>query len=130
MMVDDYPSWLLPPRPVVEEGQIRKVTFLEHITPSEVPEGLLRFKRSKRTEFLARIAAIGLTEDEYVRERKNAAARRRREKARMSRVVKSEEERQRLLRERAVKAAETKRAQAVEKRKAERKAFHRNGGSR
>jgi uncharacterized protein (DUF2336 family) len=74
----------------------------------EEPEGLRSWRNKRRSDHLARIAAMGLTEEEYLRRQKNAAARKRRERDRKGKKILT----------------------LAEKRKRERWAFHLKGNSR
>lgn len=83
---DNLPPWLCPPKPPELPG--RKVNNLEALPPKVVePQGLRDYRAQKRAEHLARIAAMGLTEEEYVRRQKNIAARKRRERDRKARKI-------------------------------------------
>lgn len=107
VLPDELPPWLCPPKPPELPG--RKVNNLDAMPPKVVePQGLRDYRAKKRAEHLARIAAMGLTEDEYVRRQKNIAARKRRERDAKAKKVLTR----------------------AEKRKRERWAFHSKGDSR
>lgn len=97
VMPPDLPSWLCPPKPLELPG--RKVNNLDALPPKTVePQGLRDYRAKKRAEHLARIAAMGLTEEEYIRRQKAAARRRRIERDRkamkaLSRMKKRKKER-------------------------------------
>jgi hypothetical protein len=79
------------------------VKILDPIPPKpEEPQGLKDHRAKRRAEHLAKIAAMGLTEAEYIRRQK------------------AEARRKRLERDRKAKKALTD----IEKRRAERRAFH------
>lgn len=90
VMPPDLPSWLCPPKPLELPG--RKVNNLDAMPPKVVePQGLRDYRAKKRAEHLARIAAMGLTEDEYIRQQKNIAARKRLERDRKAKKALSPE---------------------------------------
>lgn len=90
VLTDELPRWLCPPKPPELPG--RKVNNLDAMPPKVVePQGLRDYRAKKRAEHLARIAAMGLTEDEYIRQQKNIAARKRRERDRKARKALSPE---------------------------------------
>lgn len=87
---DNLPPWLCPPKPPELPG--RKVNNLDALPPKPVePQALRDYRAKKRVEHLAKIEAMGLTEDEYVRRQKNIAARKRRERDRKAKKVLSPE---------------------------------------
>jgi hypothetical protein len=76
--VTDLPAWLCPAPP--PQASAREVKLLDPIPPDSEPLGLKAYRHSKREEHLARIAAMGLTETEYIRRQKAASAKKRRAK--------------------------------------------------
>jgi hypothetical protein len=83
---ENLPSWLCPPRPPELPG--REVKVLDPIPPKpEEPQGLKDHRAKRRAEHLAKIAAMGLTEAEYVRRQKAAARLRRLERDRKEKKI-------------------------------------------
>lgn len=90
VLPDELPRWLCPPKPPELPG--RKVNNLDAMPPKVVePQGLRDYRAKKRAEHLAQIAAMGLTEEEYIRRQKAAARRRRLERDRKAKKALSPE---------------------------------------
>lgn len=90
VLPDDLPPWLCPPKPPELPG--RKVSNLDAEPPKGIePQALKEYRAKKRADHLARISAMGLTEDEYIRRQKAAARRRRLERDRKAKKALSPE---------------------------------------